>query len=111
MVSRSQEAGMRRSRLWAGALLAALVPALLALGSGSGATAAPRTAASTGDIVVNGDFEQPTLSGWSSSSVDLVPTSWQAASGSWSIDLNAASPGWISQTLPTVAGTTYTLAF
>lgn len=78
------------------------------------------------DIVVNGSFETPVVSGshwlkyapyvfggWTleSGSFDVVRTIWTAADGAQSLDLSGAGAGTIYQDLPTVAGRQYTLTF
>ena len=49
--------------------------------------------------------------GASIGSIDLVDTYWTGYDGHQSIDLNGLSAGTISQTLSTVAGTTYVISF
>lgn len=53
------------------------------------------------------------ITGWTvgAGGVDHVRDYWQPASGSQSIDLNALSPGGISQTFATVAGRSYRVTF
>src|SRR5450631_93919 len=80
------------------------------------------------DIVNDGFFSQvnigasdyqgfsagQTMGGWTvvSGSVDLVNTTFFATDhGGFSVDLDSSSPGSIKQTLSTVAGDTYTVAF
>ena len=71
------------------------------------------SASGSAALVTNGSFESG-LTGWtvSANGVDLLsaPT-WQAASGTNSIDLNAFLPSSISQTLSTVIGGSYLLEF
>src|SRR5581483_1615540 len=86
-----------------------------------------RVAPASGELVENGDFEAPAVSGnWAtffapatfggwhvdSGSIDLVRHYWPAATGAQSVDVaGLGGPGLISQTLPTVPGTTYELSF
>src|SRR5581483_7215779 len=79
-----------------------------------------RVAPESGELVENGDFERPGITGpgdwhpgdWNGAgSVDLLPWPWPAASAAQAIDLNAATTGAIGQTLATVAGGTYNLTF
>jgi choice-of-anchor C domain-containing protein len=83
------------------------------------------------NLVVNGDFELPVVSGgtweWLSpgsdrlvgwtvggeegSGVDLVREFWQPGHGDQSLDLAGWGPGWISQSLATVPGRCYDLSF
>jgi len=89
-------------------------------------TAQAPPAASGVDIVVNGSFETPVVSGshwlkyapyvfgsWTleSGSFDVVRTIWTAADGAQSLDLSGAGAGTIYQDLPTVAGRQYVLTF
>jgi choice-of-anchor C domain-containing protein len=59
--------------------------------------------------ITNGSFES-LFTGWTSGDVDLV-FFWQAADGIASIDLNALSPGFVSQDITTVPGTDYVVQF
>jgi choice-of-anchor C domain-containing protein len=43
--------------------------------------------------------------------IDLVNNHWQAEDGSQSVDLAGTGPGWVSQTVTTVVGETYTLSW
>jgi choice-of-anchor C domain-containing protein len=76
--------------------------------------------------IINGSFEQPgtggntfnggstAIAGWTvtGANVDYIPTStWQAAHGSFSLDLNGFNTGGVKQTFATVPGQTYTLGF
>lgn len=78
------------------------------------------------NLVVNGDFELPYFGepyrgippgpyiyAWyvEPSSVDVVGSYWQAASGLQSVDLSGTHPGAIRQQLSTSAGQRYTLSF
>ncbi len=80
-----------------------------------------------GNLLTNGDFECPTLTGsyqpfsakqaicgWSvdAESVDLVGSLWTAASGKQSIDLSGSpGKGTIALDVPTVAGQSYRIRF
>ena len=85
-------------------------------------------AASSGAQVVNGGFESSipvtpgtfttysatqNFGGWTvgSGSIDLINGFWQAASGTYSVDLDGASVGSIYQDLVTSLGGTYNLSF
>ena len=64
-------------------------------------------------IIVNGSFESGTLEGWLQGlgGVDLS-NHWQAATGDYSIDLNASrGAGSLSQMIATEVGVSYTLRF
>jgi len=77
------------------------------------------------NVVTNGGFEDPQITGiasfgmdtglpgWTfeSGGIDLINTYWQPYSGSHSIDLAGNSPAKISQTLNVVPDATYTLTF
>lgn len=92
--------------------------------------AASRQPAKPADLIVNGNFESPSiwqaglftefdagstaLTGWSigGSGVDLVGKDyWQPAAGDQSLDLSGSAPGSISQVVRTTPGTAYTLAW
>ncbi|KAB7648395.1 choice-of-anchor C family PEP-CTERM protein [Polymorphobacter fuscus] len=78
-------------------------------------------------IITNGSFELGTdpgvfstenvgstaITGWTVGGfgVDYIGSYWQASDGVRSIDLSALSSGSLSQTIATVAGTTYTVTF
>jgi choice-of-anchor C domain-containing protein len=86
-----------------------------------------RAAATITDIVKDGGFEKPALSGgfteynagqtfgkWAvtAGSIDLVTASyWLPAQGTQSVDLDGSNAGTISQSLFTTAGTNYSLSF
>ncbi|MEM7470331.1 MAG: choice-of-anchor C family protein [Pseudomonadota bacterium] len=96
-----------------------ITAAVLATGLATGANAA----------VVNGSFEDPgtfngnfttfgagsfALNGWTinSGSIDLINTYWENSDGFYSINLDGASPGSISQTMTGLSvGKSYKLAF
>ena len=62
------------------------------------------------NLVTNGSFEGSTT-GWAASQINHL-TGWQAADGTWSLDMNAeAGGGYVQQTLQTVAGQQYTVGF
>lgn len=79
------------------------------------------------NLVTNGSFESPLISGnfntygagnpsitgWTigAGSVDLIHDYWQAASGLQSIDMNGNSPAVVSQFLNTQVGSVYNLSF
>ncbi len=77
------------------------------------------------NVVVNGGFELPPVSGgfateppgtptgWSilGGTVDQIGTVWNSYAGAQSLDLNGISTGTISQILPTIPGTTYDVSF
>ena len=104
------------------------------IGSGAGVFAllgVPAVAsAAPGELVQNGSFESPVISGqyqtvqggdsttipgWTvgGKSIDIVSGSlWQQVDGNQSIDLDGTpGPGSLSQVVSTTPGTTYTLAF
>jgi len=60
----------------------------------------------------NGGFEDG-LNSWTinDGDIDVIPSLWTAFEGSQSIDLNGFTPGTISQTFDTVAGTQYLVQF
>jgi hypothetical protein len=108
----------RRSHMYRRGLacgVAALIAAVAIVPSQAGAQ-------NQASIVVNGDFEQPAVSGlwvavgppgfdgWTvdSGTVDIVHELWSAASGAQSLDLTGLldEPGTISQSLPTTPGGT-----
>jgi hypothetical protein len=79
-------------------------------------------------LVRNGGFEAPAIKkpwipffaggkrkipGWRviQRTVDLVGTDWPAGRGAQSLGVNGFRPGWVTQRLPTEAGTTYRLTF
>jgi choice-of-anchor C domain-containing protein len=86
-----------------------------------------RTAANLTELVKDGGFEKPALSGnfseynagqtfgkWTvtNGSIDLVTASyWMPAQGVQSVDLDGSNAGTISQNLSTVPGTSYSLSF
>ncbi len=51
------------------------------------------------------------VGGDGTAAVDVVGTLWQQVEGSYSLDLNGNNIGWAQQTIDTVAGDWYTLAF
>jgi len=60
------------------------------------------------------DYDGTYIAPWSvlSGSIDITGSGhWQAADGSWSVDLSGASAGIISQTFDTVAGNEYHVSF
>jgi len=59
--------------------------------------------------LVNPSFETPGA-GWTFNNVDNV-NGWQASDGTHIIDLNAFSPGSVSQAFATIPGVTYTVTF
>ena len=65
----------------------------------------------------NGDFMQlnpgNSLTGWTitGGGVDWIRTYWQAADGSFSLDLNNLSPGGVEQTVATTPGKIYQIVF
>jgi choice-of-anchor C domain-containing protein len=80
------------------------------------------------NLVSNGSFETPALSGtttfssyasgatigaWtvSGGSVDLIRTYWTPANGAQSIDLNGSGPGTLTQNVGTILNRYYTLTF
>jgi choice-of-anchor C domain-containing protein len=82
------------------------------------------------NLIVNGSFENginvpgggfdtlydgsPNMTGWSidSGSIDRVHSGyWQSSNGNISLDMDGASPGAISQVIPTVAGQMYRVSF
>ena len=77
------------------------------------------------NLLTNGSFEQPAISGafvanlnsgidnWSitGTNVDIIRSLWSASEGQQSIDLNGSGPGGVEQSLNTVAGMSYTVAF
>jgi choice-of-anchor C domain-containing protein len=89
--------------------------------------------AGPGNLVVNGDFEEPvvpgeqgwetysggqTFPGWTvgGHSIDIVHDHgdrewWVSPSGHQGVDLNGSGPGSITQDLPTVPGAAYSLSF
>ena len=86
--------------------------------------------AETSNIVVNGSFEEPSIScltffvslgfgstaiaGWTvgGNGIDWICSGfWQATDGSRSLDLSGISAGSISQVIPTDAGNTYNVTF
>jgi len=86
------------------------------------------TAAAGAQVVVNGDFESSfpvppgtfagfgpgqSFGGWTvgTGTIDLINGFWQAASGTYSVDLDGSQPGTIFQDLTTTAGSTYSLSF
>ena len=88
------------------------------------------SSASAAELVANGSFEEPALSGgWATvgvghapeelpgwtvtlNTVDLLSSDWQAAAGSQSLDLaGSPGPGAIKQTLATVAGKKYRIRY
>ena len=109
-------------------------------GNGITVTGAPTYVQDASDIIIrylrfrptgsslsfNGSFENPggypgatfsapyNYGGWNviSGSIDAqLDTGWQAADGHTSLDMNGTTPGTISRTVPTVAGTHYNLRF
>ena len=86
-----------------------------------------RTVASITELVKDGGFEKPTLSGgfneynagqtfgkWAvtAGSIDLVTASyWTPAQGNQSVDLDGSNAGTIAQNLSTTVGTSYSLSF
>lgn len=108
-----------KARSKATAMVAA---AALSTGGALVGLAAPAAAAP----LANGSFEEPIRTGgfftlgtgqqigaWTvvAGTVDHVRTTWQAADGAQSVDLNGATPGRICQVVDTEAGRTYQLAF
>jgi len=98
------------------------IPALMFIGS----------SLATANLVADGDFETlcggsefwtfyapttfgpwtiPTVEGISESSVDVVKTTWPAATGAQSIDLDGVARGAIYQDLPTTPWQLYNLGF
>jgi choice-of-anchor C domain-containing protein len=87
----------------------------------------PGALASCGNLISNGSFETGTMSGqitglvagdtnmapWTigPKGVHWIDTYWQASDGSRSVDLARLDPGYISQDISTVPGTSYTLLF
>ncbi len=83
--------------------------------------------AQTGNLVANGGFEAPavsgksqvlaagdtTLAGWTigGNSISLIGGFWQPQEGAQSIDLNGSGAGSIAQSIGTTAGTYYKLRF
>jgi choice-of-anchor C domain-containing protein len=64
------------------------------------------------NLVSNGGFETGDTSDWTAGDVDVVSSStWAPSEGSFSLDLNGFFPGFISQDIATVPGTTYTVLF
>jgi choice-of-anchor C domain-containing protein len=89
-------------------------------------TAATAASASAQNLVANGSFETPAitgayatyaagnaLTGWTiaSGSVDLIRNYWNASSGLQSLDMNGSSTATLSQFLTTNVGSTYDLTF
>lgn len=86
-----------------------------------------RMVANLTELVKDGGFEKPILSGgfteynagqtfgkWTvtNGSIDLVTTSyWMPAQGAQSVDLDGSNAGTISQNLSTIPGTNYSLSF
>lgn len=66
------------------------------------------------NLIVNGSFEQPlgAIPGWTVTFGDIDQLSgWQAADGTYSLDLNGFHPGGVQQTLATNPGVQYTIGF
>jgi len=69
-------------------------------------------------LITNGSFESGTgsssITGWTigGGGIDRIfDTGWQASDGSYSIDLNAFTPGQVSQTFATIAGVPILVTF
>jgi hypothetical protein len=85
--------------------------------------AACAATASADQLVVNGDFQTGTFSGWSHNTsgvtnhpwtIDQNGSNFYASTGCVGIECiegNSTQEAWLSQVLPTVAGVTYTLTF
>jgi choice-of-anchor C domain-containing protein len=85
--------------------------------------------AARADLITNGSFETSTvgsvgafttlsagstaITGWTigAGGIDYIGTYWNAADGSYSLDMSALSAGTISQTLNTIAGHSYSVSF
>jgi choice-of-anchor C domain-containing protein len=102
-------------------LVAVMAVTMVAVFSDSDSRA---TASSHGNIVSNGSFESPVISGgfitqsgsaltgWSiTGTVDLIHDFWQHSDLDQSIDLNGNGTGAISQNLTTDSGQTYVVTF
>jgi choice-of-anchor C domain-containing protein len=75
-------------------------------------SARPTPALAATNLLTNGGFETGTTSSWTQggAGVDVV-SGWQTAEGSYLLDLNASSPGSVSQSFTTSVGQQYTLSF